>query len=142
MSPFQLQLAKEARWDVRVAAVWLVLFFGCMLVLPRGAFWYYFVPLAAFWVRYLFVRERRDEALLRADFAASGGGCAPGCYATEAGICISDGTHHVLIAGHDPDATIKLPHIIGGQQPGDMTRHALINHSLTSCRAVNQGSAD
>jgi hypothetical protein len=111
MSVFQNQLAKEARYDVRVAIVWLVLFFGLMLILPRGAFWYYFVPMVAFWFRYIFVRDRRDEALLRAELAASGWSSAAGCYRSEAGICISDGTHHVLVARDQPDALLQLPHI-------------------------------
>lgn len=113
MSPIQMQLAKEARYDVRVAAIGLVLFFGCMLLLPRDWFWFYFVPMAAFWVRYIFVRDARDEALLSADVAASGGGSAAGCYRSEAGICITDGTHHVLVARDNPNAALQLTHIVG-----------------------------
>lgn len=115
MSPFQAQLRKEAGYDVKVALVWLVLFFGCMIVLPRGAFWFYTVPMAAFWFRYLWVRNDRDEALRRADSLTDAGNSTPRCYCSEGGICISDGTHHVLIAGHDPDPTLQLPHIVRGQ---------------------------
>lgn len=115
MSPFQLQIAKEARIDAVVAAVWLVLFFGLLLLSPRDWFWFYTVPMAAFWIRYVLVRERRDEDLLAADLAAYGGGSPPGCYASEAGICISDGTHQVLIARQKPQALLQLPHIVGRQ---------------------------
>jgi hypothetical protein len=115
MSPIQEQLAREARYDVRVAAIGLVIFFSCMLTLPRSAFWFYFVPLAAFWFRYLWVRDRRDEALLRADGATGSGSSAAGCYRSEAGICISDGTHHVLIPRDQPDAPLQLRHIVGSQ---------------------------
>lgn len=115
MSPFQNQLAKEARYDVRVALIGLALFFGCMLTLPRSFFWFYFVPMAAFWIRYILVRERRDEALLRAELAASGGRSAAGCYASEAGICITDGTHHILVARNDVKSTLQLPNIIRGK---------------------------
>lgn len=113
MTRFQRQLAREAGWDVRVAAVWLAIFFGCMIALPRDWFWFYFVPLAAFWFRYLWVRCNRDEQLLRADIAASGGSGTPGCYACEGGICITDGTQHVLIARQDAQAPLQLSHIIG-----------------------------
>lgn len=112
MSPFQEQLAKEARYDVIVAAVGLVLFFGCLLILPRSAFWFYFLPMAAFWIRYIVVRDRRDEALLRADVAADGGRSAAGAYRSEAGICISDGTHQVLVARQNVQAPLQLPQII------------------------------
>lgn len=115
MSPIREQLAKEARYDVTVAIVGLVLFFGLMLALPREAFWFYFVPMAAFWIRYLLVRNRRDEALLRAELAASGGSRTPGCYRSEAGIHIADGTHHVLIPRDQPDTLLQLPHIGRGQ---------------------------
>ena len=107
-----MQLAKEARYDVIVAGVGLVLFFGCMIALPRSWFWFYFVPMAAFWIRYIFVRDARDEALLRADLAASGGSGAPGCYRSQAGICISDGTHQVLIARQKLQPLLQLPHIV------------------------------
>lgn len=111
MTPEQ-QLAKEARYDVIVATVGLVLFFGCMLILPRSAFWFYTVPLVAFWIRYIFVRDRRDEALLAAELAASGGAGAAGCYRSEAGICITDGTHHVLVARQDAQPPLQLTHVV------------------------------
>jgi len=111
MSPFQIQLKREARWDVRVTIVWLAIFFGCMLIFPRWAFWIYVIPLLAFWLRYVVVRDRRDEALLQADIMANGGGSPAGCYASEAGICISDGTHQVLIPRKQPNALLQLPHI-------------------------------
>jgi hypothetical protein len=115
MSLFQAQLRREAGWDVRVAIAWLIVFFGCMLIFPRWAFWLYFVPLAAFWYRYLFVRDRRDEALLRADIAGSGGSSPASCYAGEGGICISDGTHQVLISSQQPQAAIKLLNVVRDQ---------------------------
>jgi len=112
MSPFEVQLDREARWDVKVA-LWcgfLFLVFG--LALPRSLFWLWFGPMAAFWFRYLLVRCRRDETLLCADLAARGGSSAPGCYRSEAGICISDGTHQVLIAREKPQALLQLPYIV------------------------------
>lgn len=115
MTPAQNQLAREARYDIVVAVTGIALFFGCMLVLPRSWFWFYFVPMAAFWVRYLIVRNRRDEALLEAEFLASGGRSAPGCYAGKAGICITDGTHHVLVARDDVKPALQLPDIIRRQ---------------------------
>ena len=113
MSLIRNQLAKEARYDVRVAAIGLLLFFALMLALPRSAFWFYFVPLVAFWIRYIVVRDRRDAALLRAELAASGGSSAPGAYRSEAGICISDGTHQVLIARDQSEALLQLPNFVG-----------------------------
>lgn len=115
MSVFQKQLSREAGWDVRVAIVWLVIFFGCMIALPRSWFWFYFVPLIAFWLRYLWVRDRRDEDLLRADFAASGGSSPAGCYRSEAGICISDGTHQVLIPRQQRQSLLQLPDVVRRQ---------------------------
>lgn len=112
MSPFKHQLAKEARYDVRVALVWLALFFGCLLVLPRGAFWFYFLPMFAFWLRYLIVRDERDEALLRADGLLDTGNGASRCYRTEGGICISDGTHHYRVLGNEIDPLLKLTHVV------------------------------
>lgn len=111
MSAIRDQLEQEARYDVRVALVGLALFFGCMLILPRETFWFYFLPIAAFWFRYLIVRNRRDEALLRADLAACGRLGTAGCYAGQAGICITDGTHHVLVARDQPDALLQLTHV-------------------------------
>lgn len=115
MTPAQNQLAREARYDIVVAVTGIAVFFGCLLLLPRFCFWFYFVPMAAFWIRYLIVRNRRDEALLQAEFLASGGSCTPGCYASEAGICITDGVHHVLILRDKRDALLKLTHIRGRQ---------------------------
>lgn len=115
MTPAELQLDREAHYDVRVASVGIVVFFGCMLLLPRDWFWWYFTPLALFWFRYLIVRNRRDKALLQAAFAASGGAGAAGCYRCEGGICISDGTHHVLVARDQPQALLQLPHIVRNQ---------------------------
>jgi len=115
MSIFQKQLKREAGWDVRVAVVLGVIFALCGLLLPRWTFWYWFTPLALFWFRYLLVRCRRDEELLQADLAASGGTCAPGCYRSEAGICITDGTQHVLVFRNKPDALLQLPHIVGDE---------------------------
>ncbi len=117
MSPSQ-QLAKEARYDVKVAIVLAVIFAVCGLLLPRSIFWFWFAPMAVFWFRYLWVRCRRDEqleALLEADVAASGRGSPAGCYRSEAGICISDGTHQVLIARQNPQAPLQLPHVVGHQ---------------------------
>lgn len=111
MTPEQNQLSREARYDVRVAAVGIALFFGCLLILPRSWFWFYFLPMAAFWFRYLIVRNRRDEALLQSEFLATGGRGTAGCYRSEAGICITDGTHHVLVARDKRDALLQLPHI-------------------------------
>lgn len=111
MSPIQQQLEREARYDVRVAVIGLVIFFGCMALLPRSAFWFYLVPLAAFWFRYLFVRDRRDEALLSTEFTASGGSSAAGCYRTESGICISDGSHQVLVAREKLQPLLQLTDI-------------------------------
>lgn len=113
MSPFEKQLDREAGWDVRVSAIGLALFFAFGLILPKSWFWFWFAPMAAFWFRYLWVRCRRDEALLRADLAASGRACAPGAYRSEAGICITDGTHHVLVARDQPQPLLQLPHVRG-----------------------------
>lgn len=118
MSPFQKQLAKEARYDVIVATVGLALFFVLGLALPRSIFWVWFTPMAAFWFRYLWIRCRRDEqleALLEADLAASGRSSAAGCYRSEAGICITDGTHHILVARQNSKPLLQLPHIVGNE---------------------------
>lgn len=112
MTPDQ-QLRREASFDVRVAAIGLALLFGCMLVLPTAWFWFYFVPLAAFWLRYLWVRNRRDDALLQADLAARGGTGTPCCYRSELGVCISDGSEHVLVLRDQANALLQLPHIRG-----------------------------
>lgn len=110
--PLHPQIEREARYDVIVGAVILVLFFGCMLALPRDWFWFYFVPLAGFWYRYVWVRDARDDDLLRAEIAAGRGGSPAGCYAGEGGICISDGTHQVLVARQKPQALLQLPDIV------------------------------
>lgn len=112
MTQFRKQLEREAGFDVRVAAIGLGIFFALMALTPRDWFWFYFVPLAGFWFRYLWVRNRRDEALLRADLAAGGGAGAAGAYACEGGICITDGTHHVLISRQDAKPALNLPDIV------------------------------
>jgi hypothetical protein len=113
MSIFQKQLRREAGWDVRVAIVWGIIFFGCGLILPRWTFWWWFTPIAVFWFRYLWVRCRRSEELLRADGLADLRSGTPRCYRSEAGICISDGTHHVLVGRQDAKPLLQLPHIVG-----------------------------
>ena len=128
----------EGRYDINVAVASLVFLFGGMLILPAWCFWFYWIPIAVFWVRYNIVRQRRDEALLRADLAASGG-CSPaGCYATESGICISDGTHHVLIARQDAKPTLNLPDVIRRKQPRDLAGHPLVDHAMTARRAIDK----
>lgn len=109
------QLEREATYDVRVAVIGLVMFFGCMALLPRAWFWFYFAPMALFWFRYLIVRNRRDAALLQADLAIDSGVCSAGAYACNGGICISDGTHHVLIARQNAKPALNLPDIIRHQ---------------------------
>jgi hypothetical protein len=112
MNVFQRQLEREEGWDVRVAAIGLALFFLFGLIFPRSWFWFWFAPMAAFWFRYLWVRCRRDEALLgaiAADIESSGG--AAGCYRSEAGICITDGTEHVLVLRDQRDALLQLQHV-------------------------------
>lgn len=109
------QLAREGRYDVVVALASLALLFAGLIFLPTSAFWFYFVPIAAFWIRYNIVRKRRDEALLTAKIAGDFGRSTAGCYRSEAGICITDGTHHVLIARDDAQATLQLPHIVGSK---------------------------
>lgn len=111
MTPFWKQLEREGWWDVRVAAIGLALFFGCMMLLPKDWFWFYFVPMAAFWIRYVLVRSRRDEALLDAHIAAGGGLSAPGAYACDGGVCITDGAQHVLVATNKRDALLQLTHV-------------------------------
>src|SRR4051812_29022775 len=112
MSPFQTQLRVEARYDVIVNLTLLGLLFAGLLFLPRSAFWFYWIPIVAFLLRYTWVRVRRDEALLLADGLRDGGRGTSRCYRTERGICITDGTHHLLVAGHDVDAPLQLPHVI------------------------------
>lgn len=115
MSAFQTQLRVEARYDVIVNLTLLALLFGGMIFLPRSAFWFYWLPIVAFYLRYTFVRDRRDEDLLRADSLLDARNGTARCYRTERGICISDGAHHVLVSGHDVDAPLQLPHIAGRQ---------------------------
>lgn len=126
MSIFQKQLAREAGWDVRVAMVWALIFLGCGLMLPRWTFWFWFAPIAVFWFRYLWVRGRRSEDLLRADSLADGGGSAPGCYRSEAGICISDGTHHILVARQDAKTPLQLTDVVGRKQLGHLPGNPLV----------------
>ena len=112
MSSFQVQLKREAGWDIRVSAVGLTLFFVLCAILPRSWFWFWFLPMAAFWFRYLWVRNARDEDLLRADLAGNGRRSAAGCYRSEAGICISDGTHQILISRQKPQALVHLIDVV------------------------------
>lgn len=108
MSPFQKQLAKEARYDTIVATVGLALFFVCGLILPRNWFWYWFAPMALFWFRYLWVRCRRDDILERLDAEATPP--TPGCYPIEGGgICIADETHQIVIGRAPAPALSALP---------------------------------
>lgn len=112
MSPYRQQRLKEAGYDVRVGCACLALLFGFLAVLPRSTFWYWMVPLAAFWIRYNVVRQRRSEWLLRAELLADGGSGTSGCYRSEAGICITDGSEQFLVARQKPDALLQLPKIV------------------------------
>lgn len=117
MTPFWKQLEREGWWDVRVAAWGLALFVACGLFLPRDWFWFWFSPMVAFWIRYVLVRCRRDEALLVAHIAAGGDVESPGrigtagAYRCHGGICISDGTHHVLVGRDQPQPLLQLTDI-------------------------------
>lgn len=121
MTPFWKQLEREGWWDVRVATCGLALFVACGLLLPRSWFWFYFLPMVAFCIRYVLVRCRRDEALLAAHIAAGGDVEAPGglraagAYRCDGGICITDGTHHVLVGRDQTKPLLQLGNVRGRQ---------------------------
>ena len=127
MSAIELQLKTEARYDVIVNCALLALLFGGLALLPRSAFWWYWVPIVAFYLRYTWVRVKRDEALrlaldraeigtlVGADGLRGAGKRASRCYSTESGICITDGTHHILVARQERNALIQLSDIVRDQ---------------------------
>jgi hypothetical protein len=116
MSSIELQLKTEARYDVIVNCTLLALLFVGLLFLPRAAFWWYWVPIVAFYLRYTWVRVKRDEALrLALDGLGNSGSGTARCYSTESGICISQGSQHILVARQNVDAALQLPHVVGNE---------------------------
>lgn len=113
MSPALEQIHRENRYDVIVAVISVVLFFGLGLCLPRWAFWLWFLPIAAFWIRWNVVRLRRDRRLLQADLATDDWRGPTGCYRSEAGICISDGREQVLVGRQKPHSPVQLIEVRG-----------------------------
>lgn len=52
-----------ARTDVRISQLSLAILFGGLFLLPRDWFWFWFIPLAAFYVRMHWLVMKREEAL-------------------------------------------------------------------------------
>lgn len=52
-----------ARTDVRISQLCAAIFVPCLLFLPVSVFWYWFIPLAAFYVRMHYLVMKREEAL-------------------------------------------------------------------------------
>lgn len=55
-----------ARTDVRISQLCATIFVPCLLFLPVNIFWYWFIPLAAFYVRMHYLVMKREEALAAA----------------------------------------------------------------------------
>lgn len=142
MTHFRKQLEREAGFDVRVAAIGLAVFFALLALAPLDWFWFYFLPLAGFWFRYLWVRNRRDERLLAADAVTDPRFGAPGAYACDGGICISDGTHHVLVSRQDAKPALDLPDVVRRKKPGNLPRNALVDDAMAARRAIDKRSLD
>jgi hypothetical protein len=69
---FQRQRLIEDRVDIVVAGALLAALFLGLLLLPKAVFWYWMIPLGLFWVRWNYVRVRRDQRSLDAEIAADG----------------------------------------------------------------------
>lgn len=52
-----------ARTDVRISQLCAAIFVPCLLLLPVSVFWYWFIPLAAFYVRMHYLVMKREEEL-------------------------------------------------------------------------------
>jgi hypothetical protein len=76
MSLYREQRLFEGRCDLVIDGAYLLLLFAFLWLLPAVAFPFWFVPLAAFWVRWHVVRQRRDERYLQAELR-DGSGCGP-----------------------------------------------------------------
>lgn len=72
MSPYRLQRLAEDRCDIVVAIAVMVLLFAGLLWLPRGALWYWLIPLGLLWLRWNQVRVRRDAWLREAERTGAG----------------------------------------------------------------------
>ena len=99
MSPYRQQRLIEGHCDIVVAAVMLVVLFAGLAVLPRSMFWFWFVPLGLFWVRWNFVRQRRDDRSLQAEFAADWWFSTPQGDRRERGVGLAHRIQHRLVAG-------------------------------------------
>lgn len=68
-----------ARTDVRISQLCLAILFAGLLLLSHDWFWYWFIPLAAFYVRMHYLVMKREEALAEAiSLRKSGLGTARG----------------------------------------------------------------
>lgn len=115
MSPYRRQRLIEDRWDIIVAAVVLILMFSGLLTLPRWIAFGWLALLGLFWVRWNYVRVRRDERSLRAELAAHGGHAATGGDGGESRIGLPDRVEHGLIAGKRADAAREISRIVRGE---------------------------
>lgn len=52
----------EEAVDLVISLGCMAVFWACLLVLPLAVFWFWFVPLAAFWLRFNFVMVQRERA--------------------------------------------------------------------------------
>jgi len=101
----------EERATTVVAAALVILLIALVALLPMSWFWFWFIPLIAFWIKWVFVVDRRAVRLLGAELAADSGRSAASCYRSEAGVYITDGAKQILVARDDAQAPRQLVHV-------------------------------
>ena len=81
----------DQKIDFGMSIFYLIVFFTLLIAMPRWAFWYWFTPLALFWVRLNFVMLKRERLLESRERAAGGDG-------SQGRIGIPDRTQEAAVA--------------------------------------------
>jgi hypothetical protein len=111
MSPFRRQRLIEDRYDVILSVIFLALMFGLLWLLPRSWSWFWLIPLSAFWVRWHYVRVRRDERSRAAEFAAYRRRCAANSEGCDGSVSLTDGIEQSLVPREQLEALGQLRRI-------------------------------
>ncbi len=82
----------DQKIDFGTSIVCLIVFFSLLIIMPRAWFWYWIVPLTAFWLRLNYVMLKREQLLDSRERPAGGDG-------TQGRIGIPDRSQEVAVPG-------------------------------------------
>lgn len=85
------------RTDIRISQLSLAILVAGLFLLPRDWFWFWFIPLAAFYVRMHYLVMKREEALAEAILLRKSGLAAAGGNRGECRIAVTQRTEDIRI---------------------------------------------